>query len=125
MERKKAIVVGALGMIGRHVLQHLETRNDWDVIGVSRRRPTFETRAEFISVDLEDRQAAERKLGHLDDVTHVFYSALNGGIAAENVEGNLTLVRNSVGVIAQASDRLRPRGADPGRQVLRLPSGPA
>jgi nucleoside-diphosphate-sugar epimerase len=107
MERKRAIVVGALGMIGRHVLQHLETRNDWDVIGVSRRRPTFATRAEFISVDLEDRQAAERKLGHLDDVTHVFYSALNGGIAAENVEGNLALVRNSVGVIAEASVRLR------------------
>jgi nucleoside-diphosphate-sugar epimerase len=106
MEPKKAIVVGALGMMGRHVLQHLETRNDWDVIGVSRRRPAFETRAEFISVDLEDRPAAERKLGHLDDVTHVFYSALNGGIAAENVEGNLTLVRNSVGVIAEASDRL-------------------
>ena len=37
MERKKAVVVGALGMIGRHVLQTLEERNDWDLIGISRR----------------------------------------------------------------------------------------
>lgn len=103
MTQKKAVIVGALGMIGRHVLQQLEASNDWSIVGISRRSPNFETRAEFISVDLEDPAAAERALGKLDDVTHVFYSALNGSIHAENVAGNLALVRNSVGVLAEAS----------------------
>lgn len=103
MEPKKAVVVGALGMIGQHVLRNLEASNDWDVVGLSRRSPNFDTRAEFISVDLEDRAQSEAKLSHLDDVTHVFYSALNGGIAAENVAGNLTLTRNSIGILAESS----------------------
>ena len=105
MEPKKAVIVGALGMIGRHVLQHLEASNEWQVIGLSRRSPSFETRAEFISVDLENRAEAEAKLGHLDDVTHVFYSALNGGVEAENVAGNLELTRNSIGLLAETSSK--------------------
>ncbi len=107
-ERKKAAVVGALGMIGRHVLQHLEGLEDWEIVGLSRRSPDFETRARFISVDLEDAGQAEERLGELTDVTHIFYSALNGGVEAENVEGNLALTRNSIGLLARLSaDTLR------------------
>lgn len=109
MERKKAVIVGALGMIGRHVLQTLEASNDWDMVGVSRRHPDFDTRATWVSVDLEDRAAAERALGAHSDVTHVFYSALNGSIHAENVEGNLALTRNSIGVLAEASAKTMQR----------------
>jgi len=107
MERKKAVVVGARGMIGRNVVQHLDGSNDWEVIGVARRPPNFETRAQFVSVDLLDAAASEKTLGALRDVTHVFYSALDGGVEAENVEGNLALTRNSIGVLAKANPGLR------------------
>ena len=37
MTTHKALVVGAQGVIGRSVAEHLSTRPGWEVIGVSRR----------------------------------------------------------------------------------------
>ncbi|WP_211230292.1 NAD-dependent epimerase/dehydratase family protein [Inquilinus limosus] len=37
MDRKVALVVGAQGVIGRNLVQHLATLEDWNVIGLSRR----------------------------------------------------------------------------------------
>ncbi len=99
MAKGKAVIVGGLGMIGRNIIHALEADGGWDIVGLSRRPPNFETGATFISVDLLDPADAEAKLSGLTDTTHIFYAALTGGVEAENVEGNLALVRNSVGVI--------------------------
>lgn len=106
MARKKAVVVGGLGIIGRHVIAALEAEGGWDITTLSRRKPDFKTKAKAIQVDLLDRKEAEKKLGRLTGTTHIFYSALAGGIAAENVEGNVNLVKNSVGVIAPVAPKL-------------------
>ena len=47
-----ALIAGALGVVGRALVEHLENDPKWDVIGLSRRSPDFETSAKFISVDL-------------------------------------------------------------------------
>ena len=107
MAKGKAVVVGGLGMIGRSITQALEAEGGWDIVGLSRRPPNFETKATFISVDLLDEAGAKAKLAGLTDVTHIFYAGLSGGLAAENVEGNLALVRNSVGVIEPISSSLQ------------------
>jgi nucleoside-diphosphate-sugar epimerase len=107
MAKKKAVIVGGLGMIGRNTIQALEADGGWDIVGLSRRPPPFETSAEFISVDLLDPADAKAKLSGLTDTTHIFYMALTGGLEAENVEGNLALVRNSVGVIAPIAPNLQ------------------
>ena len=99
---KKAAVVGA-GIIGRSVIQALEASTNWDVVGLARRGPDFETRAEFISVDLLDREGAARKLAGLTEVTHYFFCGLSGGVEAENVDGNLRLLQNSLDPIARNS----------------------
>ncbi len=59
MAKKKAVVVGGLGVIGRNLLNHLSGDEDWELAGLSRRTPDFETRAEFISVDLLERDQCE------------------------------------------------------------------
>jgi nucleoside-diphosphate-sugar epimerase len=101
MPKKKALIVGALGVIGRNLLAHLEGRPEWDLVGVSRRRPDFETRAEFVSVDLLDRRAAERALSRLTDVTHVFYAAFQPRPTwAEHNAPNLAMLVNSVEPVA-------------------------
>ena len=69
------LVVGARGVIGRHVVQHLETTDGWRPIALSRNEPSYETDAAFVSVDLLDSDAAEDTLSDLDEVTHVFYAA--------------------------------------------------
>ncbi len=71
----KAVVVGGLGVIGRNLVDHLLPPDEWEIVGVSRRAPDFESRAEFVSVDLLERDQAEARRAHLDDVSHVFYSA--------------------------------------------------
>ena len=72
---KKAVVVGALGVIGRYVVDHLLSLGDWQVVGLSRRSPEKKSAAEYISVDLLNRQDAEAKLKGLEDVTHIVYCA--------------------------------------------------
>ena len=106
MAKGKAVVVGGLGMIGRNIIQALEAEGGWEIVGLSRRPANFETNATFISVDLLDEAQAKEKLAGLTDVTHIFYAGLSGGVEAENVEGNLALVVNSVGVIEPASPTL-------------------
>ena len=34
--QKKAVVVGALGVIGRYIVERLVAEGDWQVIGLSR-----------------------------------------------------------------------------------------
>lgn len=75
MERKTALVSGALGIVGRNLVMHLATRDDWNVIALSRRAPDFESSARWISVDLLDRSDCQQKLHALAAVTHVFFAA--------------------------------------------------
>lgn len=107
MARKKAVVVGGVGVIGRNLLLWLERNTDWELVGLSRRTPDFATRARFVSVDLLDRADAEAKLSGLDDVTHVFYAAFHQAPTwAGHDAPNLALLRNSVEPIAAASEVL-------------------
>jgi nucleoside-diphosphate-sugar epimerase len=107
MPAKHAVVVGALGVIGRAIVEQLTSGQDWSVVGLSRRQPDFETRARHISVDLGDRSDAQAKLAELGDATHVFFAAYQAmPTRAEEVEPNLTLLRNSVESIAAVAPRL-------------------
>ena len=96
-KNKSALIVGGTGITGRSVIESLERRSDWNITALSRRKPDFETKAEFISVDLLDDKDSEKKLSELSGITHFFYCGLSGGIEAENVEGNLKLLTNSLG----------------------------
>ncbi len=97
MANKKAVIVGGLGVVGRNLLTYLEANTDWDLVGLARRQPDFETRARFIPVDLLDRPAAEEALSGLGDVTHIFYAAFQARPTwAEHNEPNLALLVNAV-----------------------------
>jgi nucleoside-diphosphate-sugar epimerase len=79
MANNKAVIFGALGLVGRAVIRALETRADWQVVAVSRRTPDFPTRAEFVSLDLTNAAAcrAEFAEARYADVSHVIYAALH------------------------------------------------
>ena len=76
---KKALVAGALGVTGRTLLNHLVSLGDWEVFGLSRRSPEFQTAAKYVAVELSDRSAVESQLSGIGDVTHIFYAALYWG----------------------------------------------
>lgn len=105
---RKAVVVGGLGITGRAVIEHIDTRCDWQAIGVSRRTPDFDTRTPFVSVDLLDRDDCEAKLAQVTDATDVVYAAHQPRAPhAELLAPNLAMLRNALEVLERSSPGLR------------------
>ena len=69
---KVALVVGAQGVIGRNLIEHRATLDDWRIVGLSRRGGESKERLRHIAVDLLDATDTRIKLGALGNVTHVF-----------------------------------------------------
>jgi nucleoside-diphosphate-sugar epimerase len=108
MSRKVALVAGATGIIGRGLVEHLSSGDGWEVIGLSRTAPDYESRARSIPVDLLDPEDCKAKLGGLGDVTHVFFAAyVEKPAEAERVEVNGAMLRNVVEAVEAAAPGLR------------------
>ena len=110
-QQKLAVVVGALGVIGRYIVERLVAEEGWSVVGLSRRAAAEAPRYRHIAVDLLDKAAAEAKLAALGDVTHVFYAAFQpsqGAAAgyASNIAPNRDMLVNAVTAIERASPAL-------------------
>ncbi len=106
--RKRAIVSGGLGVIGRNLVDHLSAGEDWEIIALSRRPANFETRATYVPVDLLDPVDARRALGGLTDVAYIFHAAYQEHARpADQVSVNLALLANLVGAVEAASPALR------------------
>jgi len=106
--KKKALVAGALGVIGRSLIQELERQGDWEVVGISRRIPDFETSSIYLSLDLLDREACENQLRGLKDITHLFYCAFQPRSSwAEHTAPNLAMLVHCVETMNTASAELQ------------------
>lgn len=104
---KKALIAGASGGIGQNLAQYLSSLADWEVVGLSRKTPTFESKAQFISVDLQNRDEVRSKLADLMDVTHIFYTAFYGGPTFSGpVAENLAMLANVVEAIEPIAPNL-------------------
>ncbi len=107
MADKVALVVGARGVIGGNLVEHLAQRPDWRVIGLSRRGGPSTERVRHLSVDLLDAQATRAALRGLA-VTHVFYAAYQDRPTfAELVEPNQRMLVNTLAAIEAAAPALR------------------
>ncbi len=103
---KKAVVVGALGVIGRYIVEKLASLADWEVVGLSRRKGEDRGRVRYLSVDL----LAGKDIP-VEGATHLFYAAFQAspGAAADyakNIGANRDMLANSVSAIEKGSSRL-------------------
>ena len=73
----KILVVGALGVVGRAVVEHFADRTDVEVVGLARRSPDFAPQVTWVSADLRDAQNTRQALAPHRDATHLVYAALN------------------------------------------------
>ena len=95
-------------MSGRALVNHLVSLGDWEVIGLSRRQPDFETPARYIAIDLLNRSAVDACMSDLGDVTHIFYAALQMvGNYFEEIVPNLAMLQNTVEAVERSSAFLR------------------
>ena len=121
----KALVVGAQGVIGRNLVNHLQQLGNWQIVGVSRRDAPSSGAVRHVSVDLLDEADVEAKLGGLGDVTHVFYAAFQDRPSwAELVAPNLAMLVNAVSVVERASPGLRHVSLMQGYKVYGAHLGP-
>ncbi|MEU3168122.1 SDR family oxidoreductase [Streptosporangium sp. NPDC006930] len=122
---KVALVVGAQGVIGRNLVDHLATLGDWDVIGLSRRGGESTGRVRHIRVDLLDRDDCAKKLGELTEVTHIFYAAYQDRPTwAELVPPNLAMLVNVVDAVEPVATGLRHVSLMQGYKVYGAHLGP-
>ncbi len=125
MGPKTALVVGARGVIGGNLVDHLDKMGDWDVIGLSRRGGTDAGRVRHIAVDLLNRTDTEKKLSKLTDVTHVFYAAYQDRPTwAELVAPNRAMLVNTVEVIGAVAPELEHVSLMQGYKVYGAHLGP-
>ena len=105
---KVALVVGAQGVIGRNLVEHLASLDDWEVIGLSRRGGPSSGRVSHLAVDLLDAADARQKLAALTRVTHVFYAAYQDRPTwAELVPPNLAMLVHVVDAIEPVAEDLQ------------------
>jgi uncharacterized protein YbjT (DUF2867 family) len=104
MVKKKIVVAGAVGVIGRTIVSHFEKLDDWEVVGLSRTKPDFPTKMQHISVDLLDEAGSRKILSGIGDVSHIVFAALQWtpDLAAQ-VAPNRALVVNLVNGIEAGS----------------------
>ena len=111
-EHKQAVVIGALGVIGRYIVERLLRDDDWSVVGVSRRAADPAPRYRHVSLDLLDQRATAASLGDLSEATHLFYAAFQPSLGAAagyaaNIGPNRDMLVNAVTAIDGASRMLR------------------
>ena len=125
------LIVGALGVVGRSAVEHFETRDGWNVVGLSRRGPNFETSARFVSADLMDGAGVEAALAQVGPITHVIYTALfekpeiaKGWVETDHIERNTTMLRNLLDAVEMTSPDLRHVGLLQGTKAYGIHLGP-
>ncbi|MEV6285152.1 SDR family oxidoreductase [Kribbella sp. NPDC051770] len=154
MTTKVALVVGARGVIGSNLVEHLRGLPDWEVIGVSRRGGEGAGGegvggenagganasganasgangsggaggVRHLAVDLLDAEDSRVKLKELGDVTHVFYAAYQERPTwAELVAPNLAMLTNVVDAIEPVAAGLQHVSLMQGYKVYGAHLGP-
>ena len=122
---KIALVVGAQGIIGRNLADHLATLDNWEVIGLSRRGGEAKGHTRHIAVDLLDLADCQAKLGDLTRVTHIFYAAYQDRPTwAELVPPNLAMLVNVVEAVEPVATNLQHISLMQGYKVYGAHLGP-
>ena len=125
MVRKTALVVGARGVIGGNLIDHLESVGGWDVVSLSRRVGTDRGSVRHVAVDLLDRESTAAQLSGLTDVTHVFYAAYQDRPTwAELVGPNLAMLTNVIDAIEPIASALEHISLMQGYKVYGAHLGP-
>ncbi|XXX78311.1 SDR family oxidoreductase [Sorangium sp. So ce134] len=125
IQRKVALVVGAQGIIGRNLIDHLAASGEWDVIGLSRRGGASAGRVRHVVVDLLDREDCREELGGLAEVTHIFYAAYQDRPTwAELVPPNLAMLVNVVEAVEPVAPGLQHISLMQGYKVYGAHLGP-
>ncbi len=122
---RTALVVGARGVIGGNLVDHLGATGEWNIVGLSRRGGVDSGRVRHVAVDLLDRDQTADRLAGLTGVTHIFYAAYQDRPSwAELVPPNLAMLTNVVDAVEPVASRLEHISLMQGYKVYGAHLGP-
>jgi nucleoside-diphosphate-sugar epimerase len=114
----KLLVTGALGVIGRAVVERLSARADVQVVGLARRAPDAglaeslrgaPNPVQWLRCDLRDAAATRAALAPHRDTTHLVYAALfekpeliRGWLAPDHVDVNAAMLASTLAALDAA-----------------------
>lgn len=75
MSARKALIAGALGIVGSNLARHLLTVGGWEVVGISRRPPRHPVPWRMVNLDLTDTAACAALISAELDINYLFYAA--------------------------------------------------
>ncbi|MDQ3548475.1 MAG: GDP-mannose 4,6-dehydratase, partial [Chloroflexota bacterium] len=108
---RKALITGALGFAGRHLLAELERGTDWELIGLARGHVSSVGRARMLACDLRDADLVSRVVQHhRPDV--VFHLAAQSYVPKSIAAPAETIV-NNVSAQVNLLEACRQAGLDP------------
>ncbi len=100
MASQTALVVGATGIVGLNLAQHLANQPDWQVYGLAR-NPSAGGRVKAVAADLLNLDGLSRALEGIEP-THVFLTTwLRQPTEVENIKINSTMVRNLLQAVSR------------------------
>lgn len=104
MSQRRAVVLGAEGMIGTYMREAL-LEDGWEVAGVARRESSLDhERYTHIRADLLDAESLPAAFSVFPDATHVFYAGMViAPSRAAEIEPNLALLVNGVEAVEATS----------------------
>ncbi|MBE0549343.1 MAG: SDR family oxidoreductase [Rubrivivax sp.] len=106
--RRKALVVGASGLVGGNLLERLARDQAWDVVTLSRRAPSEHEGVSHLAVDLLDAEQCRRAAPALADVTHIFFCARSvEPNYVIKLDSNRLIVENLLDALLPVAKRLR------------------
>jgi nucleoside-diphosphate-sugar epimerase len=104
-ERRKALIFGVSGMVGRNLAERLAADDGWDIVGVSRARTPGIPGVQTVTCDLADAAGTREALAGIGPVTHAFFATWKRcANEEENCVVNGAMIRNALAAIP--GDRL-------------------
>ena len=107
VKNKKALVIGGLGVTGRYIISELISQKIWDVVGISRSKPSVNSSVSFLSVDINDQNQSLEALSKIEGITHVFYTARDDkGDLSQQAIKNRKMLSNVISGLQHSSSSI-------------------
>lgn len=124
-----ALVTGSSGLVGRHLIKHLDALPGWKVYAVCRKELDYGKELKKCSEvrvgNLLDGNVAKADLAHCKDVTHIFHCALAWtNDLYKDAEENLALLKNVVEGVEASSGKLQHVYVQTGTKYYGMNFGP-
>ncbi len=99
-DRKRALIFGATGMVGRNLAEAVAEDGGWDIVGVSRSKRAAIPAMQDITCDLLDAAGTRDALTSAGPVSHVFFATWRRcADEVENCEVNGAMMRNALAAV--------------------------